>query len=871
MPRLQYTPYTKSSGYRAQKVDDKNIARIREEGQRTLAGMQRYAEEDIKNRQELLRQTKEEQADQKEAQAKNFEIQTQNSRNELQGLLAEGDRIKQQYNADVKAREEFYKGLNQFSSIAGGIVKDLQEQKEKEDFDEEANKAADPKNVISQRLQEHNLVNLDLNQITALEEARAKGENPRLISKLGAESEAQTYWATKGALAHYGKFFYAKDHQAYINNIEQKLGRSLNSDEAIYYTGLFRKSITESVRQKDLGHKLLYNTIKYLDAHDTAYFQRVGERETKDNQSIITNKALKILVEADSDDLRLVWPAQWRRLAGIHDREKAWELVTNSVFLARDASTGKYYRELDEIGNLPIFSDETKEGEEGIPFKTKFEKTRWQDLQRKRNALDLQHRRQLQQADDIAFNEDADEALQALGPNPSESQLQEAIDTLWEKHRRVDPRLTSTAKKFTIEAKQRESEVARILALPDYELTTDLVESVKTNGTTTEYQSAKQRFDTINNTERSKKTTETISRGLTKITGTTSFGTSKKGDPGAGIALMHFEKTVLEETRLAVAGGANWDLALIDAVNRNSQLYDSTYTVPGSLYERKITKNGITYPQLEKLYGGRLKPADEALRSSAQLKVTVKQAGSYEEAVRIPNLFMTNERMDYVVRNFSKPGGIKLTPEELTMRSMFPNVPMHEIFNAGLAASGRSERLSSPLPPLGAAQQKIINDPDASMVSRMNAMNVGMGNTEIYRRPSAVRAGSPLKRSFTGALTYSDNKQAYIDAGKSFEDILGFTVTEHPDFGGVAPGVHSSKSYHGYGEAFDVILERGTRAEDIQNIGRLKELIRRMDLFEEIIGPGDGDPDHESHLHLGGLKRPITPQDIKTLKSFWGR
>jgi len=144
-----------------------------------------------------------------------------------------------------------------------------------------------------------------------------------------------------------------------------------------------------------------------------------------------------------------------------------------------------------------------------------------------------------------------------------------------------------------------------------------------------------------------------------------------------------------------------------------------------------------------------------------------------------------------------------------------------------------------------------------------------MGNTEIYSRPSAVRAGSPLKRSFTGALTYSDNKQAYIDAGNALVK-LGFTVTEHPDFGGVKP-VHKPGGYHGYWEAFDVILQRGTRAEDIQNTGRLKELIRNMDLFEEIIGPGDGDPNHESHLHLGGLKRPITPQDIKILNSLWGR
>ena len=38
--------------------------------------------------------------------------------------------------------------------------------------------------------------------------------------------------------------------------------------------------------------------------------------------------------------------------------------------------------------------------------------------------------------------------------------------------------------------------------------------------------------------------------------------------------------------------------------------------------------------------------------------------------------------------------------------------------------------------------------------------------------------------------------------------------------------------------------------------------------FAEVIGPGDGDPRHETHLHLGGLMRPITEEDIQILNSL---
>ncbi len=140
------------------------------------------------------------------------------------------------------------------------------------------------------------------------------------------------------------------------------------------------------------------------------------------------------------------------------------------------------------------------------------------------------------------------------------------------------------------------------------------------------------------------------------------------------------------------------------------------------------------------------------------------------------------------------------------------------------------------------------------------------GDTSAFQRPGALRSGSQFKRSFTGAMMYSENPQEYVQAGSAFQD-LGFKVAEHPAFGGTAP-VHSSNSYHGYGEAFDITHWVGTRAESIEKTRQLKEAVRSLGLFEEVIGPGDDDPNHESHLHLGGLMRPITQQDIDTLKSL---
>ena len=135
----------------------------------------------------------------------------------------------------------------------------------------------------------------------------------------------------------------------------------------------------------------------------------------------------------------------------------------------------------------------------------------------------------------------------------------------------------------------------------------------------------------------------------------------------------------------------------------------------------------------------------------------------------------------------------------------------------------------------------------------------------MLQSPDTMRDSTRI-RSFTGALTYEDNKMAYNNIGKLIE-ASGFQVAEQSQFGGVSP-VHASNSYHNYDEAFDITHQTGDFETSIAKTQQLKEAIRSMNLFKEVIGPGDGDPDHSEHLHLGGLLRPMTPEDIATLQEL---
>ena len=157
------------------------------------------------------------------------------------------------------------------------------------------------------------------------------------------------------------------------------------------------------------------------------------------------------------------------------------------------------------------------------------------------------------------------------------------------------------------------------------------------------------------------------------------------------------------------------------------------------------------------------------------------------------------------------------------------------------------------------------------------AMAAKYGSPEALSSPELKRPGIQAAlaqtpsgdKSFSGALTYEGNERSYVEVAEAFKT-EGFTVSEHALYGGVAP-VHAGNSYHKYNEAFDVIINRETqgfnREQDIAKIRELKEVVRALNIFKEVIGPGDGDPNHEAHLHVGGLLRPITPADIKKINS----
>jgi len=214
-----------------------------------------------------------------------------------------------------------------------------------------------------------------------------------------------------------------------------------------------------------------------------------------------------------------------------------------------------------------------------------------------------------------------------------------------------------------------------------------------------------------------------------------------------------------------------------------------------------------------------------------------------------------------------------------------------ENLNRNLKAVGLTEQMQ---PRPSDVIQQNTNDPGLRRLTqkarsvfdqqRIHAANSGGLLDTKFMSPAAIAQTTQttnLRRSPSGALTYNTNETYYKNVGSDMQK-LGFTVKEHPDFGGVDADVHSKTSYHYYNEAFDVTHQTGDYNTSIEKTRMLKEAIRSLNppLFVEVFGPGDSTSKdakqrsmagaHSTHLHLGGLLRPVTPEDIKAIKAYMG-
>ena len=370
--------------------------------------------------------------------------------------------------------------------------------------------------------------------------------------------------------------------------------------------------------------------------------------------------------------------------------------------------------------------------------------------------------------------------------------------------------------------------------------------------------------------------------------------TARRGDPKEWAAILDNERVLKEMLDYQATGNSQYLSAI------GAQLKPSSPMAPWEVIEflapaidgvEKVDApqgwdQMVEFMDDEDRYvlfstGERESPAETKLRRLQQIRLRLNARTNQEMPVR--GVFGENE-------------GVQSTWEKLALQSGFSESEAKIMAAIVMAESGGDaliDTVKSGLDPsklneysIGGPQINVqvhqdllkargfteedMRDPVKAMIIAKDVYEKqGFGAWTTYNKglhKAFFNQASGGARSFTGALTYEDNKESYRTAGNAFKD-AGFRVGEHSDFDQVDP-VHTAASYHYHDEAFDITHQTGDYDASIAKTGRLQNLIESLDLFYEVIGPLSGDPDHATHLHLGGLKRPMTAEDMRLIKSL---
>ena len=860
--QVQYRGSARSIGFSPQQVSDAAISRMREESNRVIQGMRTAAEADISQRERISREVRSNQQAEQADRQRNFDIQTRNQNTEMRQMQMDAQTARNQLEINQNTQSKIFESISEFSETATKKYEEIQEAKSDELAQQAVNEfLLNPTGdaVIQQILGEYDLAATEEARQSELDVAQAKGGNPLAISKARALDSNGRY-----------KLDQARTNYILTNLYPQQLNKALleagdlSAAETAAFVTNFQRDFIQKTNILAYKPEMIRDGLAAVSTVNQSVQTKAQNREIKLTEETRYANATTILTQNPAGFVQNA-PDQFsviRRQKGSSAALDWYE----GLATARGVD-GEYLFTLDQIASVRL---NTADGQVGKTF-AESNPGRMGAIKIARERGDTQYRTAQVQADELSYKEDTKKFLKGLTEDGSKANAEAAVQFFRETYGRVPESIQKYANSYTYEAVAKAKSIEEYEAIPDGFITQEAVDAL--SGIDPEAA----RVLSARFVEQQKKyTTGTFKDQSdsfkTIANGVTSFGSNKPNTPASVFLQGRMRAEYRKRVDLAVAGGLDFNTA---ASTIGMQLADEVKNGardPNSLWYRKPNQagGGSEFPNLN---GNNLPALEKANRRYKELLDDISDR-TLPVVLRTPESIITQEEAVAIMNGYGKPG-FTIPRDVAAIAGMRGAPDPFTIINAQLEALD--------LPPLDPPQitkdlnanvspefQNMIYDAKTREAAKRRALEQGVsqtsGNTSAFQRPGALRSGSQFKRSFTGAMMYSENPQEYVQAGSAFQD-LGFKVAEHPAFGGTAP-VHSSNSYHGYGEAFDITHWVGTRAESIEKTRQLKEAVRSLGLFEEIIGPGDDDPNHESHLHLGGLMRPITQQDIDTLKSL---
>ena len=870
MKQVQYRRAAQGVGFRPVQISGNEIARMREESTRVVQGMRDVRDAEIKERERQLADEKEAQRLEARLRDRNRQVETKNQQQVLTGLQQEARAKEQQFQQNKQDQTTILNSIANISQTASKVYQEQVEAAEDKTIAEELeNYLQNPIEEDFKALQNELLLDTDDERRQALlDEYQINGGDPLVVAKSRNFSPRVRREILKGKATYFYQHKYPGLLQEAIRKQEERLGRPMDSAELAGYITDVGRIVSDKFRTEggmSLKPGSMRTALEFQAKHHQSILSGARADEIKHENQRAADEALTILTQNPTEFEKNIIPS-FRTIYRVNGFDYAKAHTWYTSLATMRGPDGNFMFSMEQLAGTVL-----QEGQK--PYAQEFP-GRYAAIQQARLEADNTYRNLQIKSENLAYKEAEQKTLQYITENNTQDVVDQAAALFVNTYGKVPESITKFQENYTLEAEAKAKQIEQLENIPDGFIIRENVEALKRldvkagNDLDKRYaaQEAKYNSGTYKELSDAFKTT---------ANGVTTYG-SQKPNSAASLALQRGMRAEFRRrVDRAVTGGADFNTSaeliakqIEDEVRRDARSKD-----PDALFYRKLSGRPGGAAEFPNLYSkANLTAFEEARRNYLSIVQSVADNG-LEKTLDTAESVLTREEITSIVEGYGKPG-FTIPTDVLAVSGMGKGLDPFTIINRQIAALGDPNLL--PLEPPAIIQSINNTMTEQQRSDLFNAVNGPRQRLRTLQQvagtvaqPSNLRAGfagNSLKRSFTDALVYEGNRGAYQQTGHVLQQ-LGFQVAEHPDFGGVAP-VHAGNSFHGYGEAFDITHQTGDYDTSIEKTRQLKDLIRSMNLFKEVIGPGDGDPAHATHLHLGGLMRPLTAEDIETLNSF---
>ncbi len=562
----QYRRAAQSRGYRPSRVDNSNIQRMREDSERTARNMRERADYEISERRRTLAQQKEDQAATRRMEEKNYAIQTQNSNRELEGLRLQAERDSQQAAIDIKASNQIFESIAQFSDTAAKVLGEEKLQQDALDYQYELLRkqlGETNKDETQDALKDNAAVGQERH--VALLNAEEKGGLDPYTRSLVANKEEtqQVQLGLAQAHAYVKNGTFIREANARVEEIRSAIeeqGGVFSYEDAQKAVGDVYRSHVDSLRVQGYPTSLAVKVLEGINTQIGQVLKTYRDEFTAFNENQVLQKNLTIFQDSAPEDLPIVFPNVYSKVLWHHkgNHAEAWKELMPSM-TAVDQRTGDPIMNMDTIMSLPltINGKSTTVGEhftnrQGQAVGVLADAIAGQN----RNVANWQTNRD--KVERAANSQLEDDFARAAAANPTSANIGELQRQYVELTQgETSEKLTNMGRHIAVEIQLRNNRAQELLSKNDENITQADVDAMEVVGSAEQKKAFKSRYENGNGQYYTTEAKGIIDNGTAVIKGQTTFGTTKRAGVGQQTAVSYMEQQIRVRARKYYGDGNN--------------------------------------------------------------------------------------------------------------------------------------------------------------------------------------------------------------------------------------------------------------------------------------------------------------------------